>query len=89
MKFCLVDGVLQRTLISPTSLPEAQGQPSTVQATMEASVLDVQQVPVHEDIPSIIEPVQPPSPIHTQDEPMVSPPEPQPSIPLETPTSEH
>ena len=88
MKFRLVDGVLQRTLISPTSLSEAQEQPSTVQATTEAPVPDVQQVPVHEDIPSIIELVQPPSPIYPQDEPMVSPPEPQPSINIETPTSE-
>ena len=33
MKFRLVDGVLQRTLISPTFLPESQEQPSTEQAT--------------------------------------------------------
>ena len=88
MKFRLVDGVLQRTLISPTSLSEAQEQPSTVQETTEALVPDVQHVPVPADSPSIIEPIQPPSPIHTQDEPMVSPPEPQPSIPIATPTSE-
>ena len=65
MKFRLVDGVLQRTLVSPTSLPEVQEQPSTVQATQAAPVPSVQQVHVHDDVPPILEPVQVPSPVHT------------------------
>ena len=88
MKFRLVDGVLQRTLISPTSFSEVQEQVSTVHTIEEAPVPDVPHVLVHEDSPSIIELVQPPSPIHTQDEPLVSPLEPQPSMPIETPTPE-
>ena len=69
-------------------MPEVQEQPSTVQATTTAPVPDVQQAPVHEDFPPIIEPVQAPSPIHTQDEPMVSLPKPHPSINIETLISE-
>ena len=37
MKFRLVDGVLQRTLVSPSSLQEVQEQPSTEQAPSQAA----------------------------------------------------
>ena len=76
-------------MISPTSLPEVQEQLSTVQATLAAPVPSVKQVHVHDDVPPILEPVQVPSPVHTQDElTLVSPPEPQPSIHIETLISE-
>ena len=57
MKFRLVDGVLQRTLISPTSMSEVQEQVSIVPTTEEALVPDVPYVLVHEDNPSILEPI--------------------------------
>ena len=74
MKFRLVDGVLQRTLVSPSTFQEVKEQPSMEQApTQAATVPSVQQfetefVHVPDEVPPIPSPVQVPSLVHTQDE---------------------
>ena len=51
MKFRVVDGSLQRNLISPTSVTEAHEHISTAPPTVADSVPEVSPIPVHEDQP--------------------------------------
>ena len=73
MKFKLVDGVLQRHLVSPSSLPESQDQPSS----QEKVIPPIEQAPSVEQIqpqsssaPVVPEEdIQATSTVHTQEAP--------------------
>ena len=75
MKFRVVDGSLQRNLISPTSVTEAHEHISTAPSTTEGPVTEVPPIQVHDD--QLIEEEQPVS--HPDSEPQ----------PIEIPSEQH
>ena len=95
MKFRLVDGVLQRNLVSPSSLQDLQDQPSheqviptTEQApSVEQLQLESSSAPaVPEETTPAQDTVTTLSPVHIQEEPIsISLPETQTQVLMETP----